>query len=108
MAFFKKLLGWVLFFLGLIIIFYSLYSSYNIFLGNDSAPEIFTIQEQREKETVNGVSPGMEEIIQRQLKGMIPEGSATDLLNLISWSIFAGVLIFGGAKISGLGIRLII
>jgi hypothetical protein len=29
------------------------------------------------------------------------------LLNLLSWSIFAGILIFAGAQIAGLGIKLI-
>jgi hypothetical protein len=29
------------------------------------------------------------------------------LFNLIAWSIFAGILIFSGAQIAGLGIKLL-
>ena len=46
-------------------------------------------------------------MIGEQLKGIIPVDSVSNLLNLIAWSIFAAILIFGGAQIASLGIKLI-
>jgi len=45
----------------------------------------------------------MKKIIEEQIKEIVPPG----FLNLISWSIFAGILIFGGSGIAGIGVRLI-
>jgi len=49
----------------------------------------------------------MEKMIGEQLKGIIPVDTLPKMLNLIVWSILAGLLIFGGAQISNLGIKLI-
>ncbi len=105
----KKILGLVLLFVGLAIIFYSLYSSYNIFTAKTEAPEIFMVEEKEEvKVTGTGdIQAQIQRMIGEQLKGMLPAGSIPRLLNLIAWSIFAGILIFGGAQISNLGIKLI-
>lgn len=101
MSFLRKIMGWALLFLGLIIIFFSLYSSYNVFTAKASTPEIFIVEEG------GGTASQMQDIIQQQLKGMLPTESIIGLLNLIAWSIFAGILIFGGGQIAGLGIKLI-
>ena len=98
----KKIIGWILLFLGLIIIFYALYSSYGIFSAKTQVPEIFSIVE---KESVSAGT--IEEVVQQQLKGVLPTESIVGLLNLIAWSIFAGILIFGGAQVASLGIKLI-
>jgi len=98
----KKIIGWILLFLGLIIIFYALYSSYGIFSAKTQVPEIFSITE---KESVSAGT--IEEVVQQQLKGVLPTESIVGLLNLIAWSIFAGILIFGGAQVASLGIKLI-
>ncbi|RLC34694.1 MAG: hypothetical protein DRZ76_02170 [Candidatus Nealsonbacteria bacterium] len=102
MSFMKKIIGWILLFLGLIIIFYALYSSYGIFSAKTQVPEIFSIVE---KESVSAGT--IEEVVQQQLKGVLPTESIVGLLNLIAWSIFAGILIFGGAQVASLGIKLI-
>ncbi|PIS17416.1 MAG: hypothetical protein COT59_00765 [Candidatus Nealsonbacteria bacterium CG09_land_8_20_14_0_10_42_14] len=98
----RKFIGIVLLASGLVIIFYSLYSSYNIFTAKTSAPEIFRVEADTPPQ-----GGGVEEIISEQLKGMIPADSIPQLLNLIAWSIFAGILIFAGAQIAGLGVKLI-
>ena len=109
MGFIKKILGLVLLFLGLAIILYSLYASYNIFTAKTAAPEIFKV------ETGLSIVPGatqdlqaqLQKMIQEQLKGMLPADTIPQFFNLTTWSIFAGILIFGGAQIAGLGIKLI-
>ena len=51
-----------------------------------------------------GGSPNLLSI--NQLKEIIPEEFILKLLNLSSWSMFVFFLVFAGAKISGLGIKL--
>ena len=104
----KKILGLILLFLGLIIILYSLYSSFDIFTAKTSAPEIFKTEETTlSQKGGQGVEAQVQQMISEQLKGMLPVDSLPTLLNLVAWSILAGILIFGGAQISSLGIKLI-
>jgi len=108
----RKIFGWVLLIAGLLIIFWSLYSSFNIFTGKTPAPEIFKIEEKKEvllpqKGEVQDLQAQLEKMIGEQLKEMLPIDFLPKLFNLIVWSILAGILIFGGAQIASLGIKLI-
>jgi len=110
MTFVKKILGTTLLFTGLIIIFYGLYSSYGIFTAKKEAPVIFEMPEQSQVAQKGGaqdLQAQLQGLLGEQLKGILPADSTAKLFNLISWSIFAGILILGGAQISGLGIKLI-
>lgn len=109
MGFIKKIFGWVLLFLGLATILYSLYASYNIFTAKTAAPEIFRVEAKGTTAIpkTQDIESQMQKMIQEQLQGILPAGSILELLNLIAWSIFAGILIFGGTQIAGLGIKLI-
>lgn len=109
-----KLIGWLLIILGLLIITYALYSSFGIFTAQKEPPSLFQVsQEVNISETSADTTPSevarqeMEKIIQNQLSSMLPEKGITKILNLLSWSILAGILIFGGSKISSLGIKLL-
>ncbi|MDO8559041.1 MAG: hypothetical protein Q7R84_01795 [bacterium] len=97
----KKILGMILLFGGLAVIFYSLYFSYGIFNAKKEAPVIFNTPKQPE------VQDQLQKALGEQLKGILPADSIPQLLNLISWSILASILTFGGAQISGLGIKLL-
>lgn len=119
---FRKILGWVIFFMGLAIMLYGIYASFNIFTAKNTAPEIF-VSEQTEQ--ANGISlpligeiPAQEsmqidmqqimgEQIGEQMKSILPSNALPMLFNLMAWSIFAGISIFGGAQIAGLGIKLL-
>ncbi len=109
-----KLLGWVIFFIGLGIIFWAIFSSYNIFTGKSQAPDIFKVAEEKITTPTKEKTPTTQEELQKelqnamaeQLKGIIPADTLPKLLNLLCWSIFAGILFFGGGQIAGLGIRL--
>jgi hypothetical protein len=98
----RKILGLVLILAGLAVILYGLYSSFNIYTAKSSAPELFET-EKTSKTTTDEVQA----MIQEQLKGILPAGSIASMLNLASWSVFAGILIFGGAQVASLGIKLI-
>ena len=110
-----KIFGWVLLLAGLAIIGWTLYSSFNIFTGKAAIPEIFEIpKEEAKTPTAKGQITGIEDIqaqmekmLSEQLKGAIPTDTIPKMLNLIVWSMLAGLLIFGGSQISGLGIKLI-
>ena len=103
----NKFSGLFLLLLGLIVIFYSLFSSYNIFTAKSAPFEVFKVEEQALGQKGEGIEAQMQQLITEQLKGMMPADSLPTLLNLISWSIFASILIFAGAQISSLGIKLI-
>ncbi len=114
----NKIFGVILLVVGLLIILWGLYSSYNIFRGNAVLPQVFNsndvLLEESLGETSNsqGLKPeqiqeNMENMLQNQLAKIFPPGVFLKLLNLVSWSIFAWILIFGGAKIATLGIRLL-
>ena len=98
--------------MGLAIIFWAIYSSYQIFTAKTEVPKIFKTT--GEEETVyQGPGKGIisqeaiGEMIGEQLKGILPSDFLPQLFNLIAWSIFAMILFFGGCKISEIGIKLI-
>lgn len=107
----SKIAGYVLLLGGLLMIFYSLYSSYQIFTGKNLAPEIFSEKEEAQKEIkvpVPGTETEVEVPLPEQLQKILAGGFfPPKIFNLISWSIWTGILIFGGGKVSSLGIKLI-
>jgi len=102
----KKPLGLALLILGLAVIFYSLYSSFNIFTAKTAPPAIFTLEDEVSPSQTGGIGTELQEMISQQLKDILPSESISGLLNLIAWSIFASMLIFAGGQIAGLGIKL--
>lgn len=108
---FRKIFGWLLLIIGIGIIVSVLYLSYNIFTAKNEIPQIFKIPEENQSLALDdqdlSVEEQMKETIQEEIKNIIPSEIIFTLFNLVAWSIFAGISIFGGAQISGLGIRLI-
>lgn len=110
-----KIFGWILLLIGLAIIGWTLYSSYNIFTGKAALPEIFEIPKEEVKAPaakgqitgIQDIQVQMEKMLSEQLKGFLPADTVPKMLNLIVWSMLAGLLIFGGSQIAGLGIKLI-
>lgn len=105
----KKIFGWILLITGLLIIGWSLYSTYNIFTGKAPAPEVFVAPAPATGLPNQGLGfqEEVKKMVEQEIKEMIPSEFLSRLFNLISWSILAGILIFGGSKISGVGIKLI-
>ncbi len=101
----KKSIGYCLLLLGIVAIVWSLFSSYSIFIRGESPPNIFELEED-----YLGSDSGqteIEDLIRYQVGELIPVEEIFRLLNLTAWSMFAFILIFGGSKISSLGIKLI-
>ncbi len=108
-----KIIGMLLLVAGIIIIGWTLQSSYNIFTGKTTIPEIFKTPPQTQTPPTGQMSTNpadlqkeLRNMVGEQLKGILPVDSFSKLLNLISWSILAFILIYGGGQISGLGIKL--
>lgn len=110
----KKIFGWILLVAGILIIGWTLIFSYNIFTGKAVAPEIFKT-EIKEFSPSDGKVPTtpaelqkeMEKMVGEQMRELIPVDIVPKILNLVVWSIFAFILIFGGSQISSLGIKLL-
>ena len=112
-----KIFGWVLILGDVLIIIWTLYSSYNIFTAKISAPEIFEMEERdisseekNNQSSVKGIEDiqnQMGEMVEDQIKNLIPTGGISKLLNLAVWTMLATILIFGGVQISKLGIKLV-
>lgn len=105
----NKIIGYLLLFVGVAIIAGTLYHSYNIFLNKAAAPEIFKITktEPFQKTKTQDIQKQMEEAVKEQISQLLPPDFLPRILNLIAWSVGAGVLILGAGQIAGLGIKLV-
>ena len=102
-----KIIGWLVFIIGASMVFFTIYNTYNIFTGKSPAPQIITLNIEKTQESALTGPDQITQMISEQLGSLLPLDSLPLMLNLIVWTIGAGVLIFGGAQIAGLGIKLI-
>jgi len=102
-----KLIGWLVFLIGISVIIFTIYSTYNIFTGKLSAPSIIIFDVEKTQESALTDPDQIGQMISEQLGNLLPLDSLPLILNLVVWTIGAGVLIFGGTQIAGLGIKLI-
>ncbi len=113
----KKIIGWILLFAGIGIMGWGIYSSFKIFTAKSEVPRVFkAAQKDVSAPTQSGKGADQDPSVQaeqminkamgEQLEKLLPADFLPKLFNLLSWSIFAGILIFCGAQISGLGIKL--
>jgi len=108
-----KIFGWILLIAGVAIIGWTLMSSYNILIAQADLPELFKMGEEAKTPLAQKGSAEallqeqMGKMISEQIKGIVPVDTVPKMLNLGVWAMLAGLLIFGGAQIAGLGIKLI-
>jgi hypothetical protein len=110
----EKLIGWLTFLAGILIIIFTLYASYNIFTAKIPVPQFFetggeslSLSESQTPTTPAELQEQMGKIMGEQLLKLFPEDTIINLLNLAVWSILTGILIFGGSHIANLGVKLI-
>ncbi len=120
-AFSRKIIGWLLLLAGLAIIFWAIFSSYNIFTGAKEVPTLFKIEQPAavSSSPQQPASGAMEQDLQEQakkiiqgqigehLKEMMPSEFISKIFNLISWAIFVGLLVFAGGRVAGIGVKLL-
>lgn len=110
---YNKIIGYLLLVVGVFLILFALYQSYGIFTGKLSAPLLFKMSApiQQPKAGSGGILQDLQkqlnEEMSKQIGQMLPADALPKILNLMSWSILAGILIFGGGQIAGLGIKLV-
>lgn len=76
--------------------------------GSDPFPQIFeTSQESDVSVQPATLEDQMGEIIKEQLGEMVSSDMIALMLNLASWSVLATILIFAGAQIAGIGVKLL-
>lgn len=92
---FDRILGFFFLFLGVGVIVFALFSGYQVFTAKTAPPQIFSALDQQET------------ALSQQLKSFIPTNTVPKILNLSIWSIFLGLLMFGGGQISGIGVKLL-
>jgi hypothetical protein len=75
------------------------------------APEIFKAKEGTAALSLpidqQDIQNSINEAVQQQIESMVPSEFITQLFNLVSWSIFAVILVFAGAKVSAIGIKML-
>lgn len=106
----KKVVGWLLLTIGVLMIIWGIWSSFEIFTAKKAPYEIFKSPETKEvslKQEKSGPEEQMQQVIKEQLGEMLPSDFLPKLFNLIAWSIFMTILIFAAGKISWLGIQLL-
>ncbi len=112
----NKFIGIILLITGLFLIGWAIFSSYTMIQGKRDLPAIFKANETEvtaeQSATKNAnLSPEqleeqIQEDIQNQIEKVLPQENIFKLFNLITWCVFAWILILGGGKIAGLGIKL--
>ena len=111
----RKAVGWSLLILGVLMIVWGIWSSYEIFTAKKPAYEIFKTPEVevslKQEKVPAGVEEKMEQQMQQTIKEqfakMLPSDFLPKLFNLIAWSIFITILVFAAGKLSSLGIQLL-
>ena len=106
---FNKILGVVLLLAGLGLMGYSLYGSLQIFQGAKEAPQLFELtapEPTTQQISLQDLENQIPDLLKNQVQGLLPYEELSRMMNLGAWSIFAGILLFGGAQVAGLGIKL--
>lgn len=104
----KKIIGWVLLVVGLLIIFADLYQSINIFTGKVLPPSVFSVKSEAPGGSSAVSSPqDLQRLVSEQISKIIPSDYLSKMMDLISWSIFASILVLIGGKVSMIGIGLL-
>ena len=106
----EKIFGWILLVIGIFIIAWGVFNSFNIFTAKQQPPAVFSMvpAETASKDiSLLDIQAQIEKMVGEQLKGILPVDSISDIFNLIAWSIFMGILFFASGQISGIGIKLI-
>src|SRR3989344_7401689 len=106
----NKLMGYTLLVIGLLLIVVPLYQTYNIFVGKSLPPDVFKSQKiilpnQNLLPQTDSKPLDLQQQLQTAMKNILPIDLINNTLNLVSWLILMWILIFGGSKITDIGIK---
>ena len=94
----NKMAGWVLLFVGLILIVLAVYFMFRVFTGATAPPAIFNMNSIT-MPTGEGASPNDVELV--------PGGAVSRVVNMILWAVLMYFVASAGSRIGGLGVKLI-
>lgn len=110
----KRIFGWVILIIGILIIVWGLWTSYQIFTGEIPVYEVFIPETIKEtslvKDKINFDLPleqQMQQIIKDQIGQILPQELLFRFFNLGAWWIFMMILMLGGGKLASIGINLL-
>jgi hypothetical protein len=100
----KKIIGWSLIILGIIMVLGTIYSTYLNFTGQSEFPQIFTFEEEKvTPQTAEGLEDQIGGMIREYIKEILPQDTTTQMLNMFAWIMFAVFLVYSGSKLVSMG-----
>ncbi|MCU0653211.1 MAG: hypothetical protein MUD10_03040 [Candidatus Pacebacteria bacterium] len=108
----KKIAGWLIVVAGLFLIGVTISSTYAYFTGTSEFPSVFktgTVLESSNGTPSSTQDPQaqVQQAVNQAVGNILPAGSVDKTLNMVSWSVFATFLVYAGAKIAEIGIKLL-
>jgi len=107
---FSKILGFIILFIGLGIIGWSLHQVYGVYTLNIEIPEFFATPDSSFNSSGSmdsSLDNQFKSIMKEQLTEFLPVDSISKSLNLGFFSAIIGLFIFGGSKIAFIGVKLV-
>ena len=102
----KKTLGWLFVLIGIMVILYTALTTINYFTGVYPFPELFVSSEvvstTTSSDSLNSMIEGM---LSNQINSFISKDSINLILNMTAWSLFAFFMVYLGAKVFELGLK---
>jgi hypothetical protein len=110
-----KIIGWLLFLFGLFLVFFAIFWGVLVFNKQKNLPKFIEIKEKPEKQilkkeipkTPQDVQKMVEIALQERMEEILPKEIVERLINFLVFSIFLGILIGGGGKISEIGLKIL-
>ena len=102
----NKIIGYILLIIGVLLITWPLWQTYNIFTGKAVPAQVFARPVSLQiNQNVGALDIGGQ--IQNALIKIIPIDFVDNTLNLSTWLLLGFILIYGGGKIAEIGVKLI-
>mgnify|MGYP001561030525 CR=1 FL=1 len=102
----NKIVGYVLLIIGLLLIIMPLWQTYSVFTGKSAPAQIFMKPVSLGANQNVGITD-IQGQVQNALMKVLPIELINNTLNLVSRLILMWILIYGGGKIAGIGVKLI-
>lgn len=105
----NKTIGYTLLVLGLVLIIWTLWQTFNIFTDKASAPLIFKTQTEQQLSAGNStdLQTQINQAIQKQFNQILLPATIAKILNLMAWTLLAWILIAVGGVVSRIGVKLL-
>ena len=106
----EKIIGYVLFCIGLLVIIFSTYAGYQVFTKQAQPIDVFhfpNITMDVTQALTSGLPKELTQNLPPQRQEIIPAEMINQPMNFFTYLIFMGFMASTGAKLAGLGIQLI-